>query len=163
MGQDNKGAIFVIVILLGIFLQIFLIQADSMDSPSRAVIEFSKAYFTFDTDMSDRLCSRILENEDVIGDYIYNAGQEASAKGYDIGFLKQSLSHIHTEIVEPDDTSVRIHLTAKRRTGINPAFTWVATLFRLGQTHEVDEYIDVVQEDGQWKVCGSPFSLLTDV
>ena len=45
------------------------------------------------------------------------------------------------------------------RTCIHPVFAYVASLFRLGQTHEFEETLELIKEDGKWKVCGTPYGL----
>ena len=43
---------------------------------------------------------------------------------------------------------------------------WVAKLFKIGKTYEIEEELELVkEEDGvnKWKVCGTPFSLPTEV
>jgi hypothetical protein len=36
----------------------------------------------------------------------------------------------------------------------------VAKIFSLGETHNVEETLTLVKEDGLWKVCGEPFALV---
>ena len=43
---------------------------------------------------------------------------------------------------------------------INSVFALVAKIFRIGKTHQVDETLTAVKEDGRWKICGTPFALM---
>ena len=57
--QDNKIITITLSVLLGIFLQVLLIFGDMQDSPNKAVLEFTKAYFKYDkAGMAERLCFR---------------------------------------------------------------------------------------------------------
>lgn len=161
---DNKISVFTVTLLLGIFLQLIFVWAGNKDNPSRAAVEFTKAYFSLDPSMADRLCSEITkaENVDLVDNYLHKIHTKADARGFDRSFLRKSFDHIHTESITKNDTAV-VHLTGTTRTCINPIFTWVARLFHLGKTSSVNEEIHLVLEDGQWKVCGAPFSLLADV
>ena len=35
----------------------------------------------------------------------------------------------------------------------------VSKLFHLGDTREFEETLELVKEDGRWKVCGAPFGM----
>jgi hypothetical protein len=62
-------------------------------------------------------------------------------------------------VVESGDATAKIHLTGKSRVCINPAFMLVGKLFQIGRDHIVDETIELVKEDGRWRVCGGSFEL----
>lgn len=92
----------------------------------------------------------------VVEEYLYNAGADAAERGFNKNFAKYALSHIETRTEYLDDTTAMVHLTAHRRVSINPFYAYVAQLFRIGDTHEVDRNIRVVKlEDGRWRVCKS--------
>lgn len=160
MVLNKNSSALILTILLGIFLQVILIFADTTDTPSRAVVGFSKAYFKFDSSMADRICSELGKAEiDPVEHYIHAAKLEAKARGVNLNYLKNEIYKIHTEIISQDDNSAKVHLTGIRRISINPAFAWVAKIFCIGKTHEVEEIIQVVKEEGRWKICGNPFFL----
>jgi len=73
--------------------------------------------------------------------------------------MKHKLYDIETETLSKKDNEAQVRITGKIRRSINPVYTIVAKLFDIGETHEVDEIINVIKEDGKWKVCGSLFSL----
>jgi len=62
-----------------------------------------------------------------------------------------------------DGESATIQVKGKRRTQINPVYAYVAKLFGLGQTHTFEETLELIKEDGSWKVCGNPYGLTMDV
>ena len=160
MALNQNSSALILTILLGIFLQVILIFADTTDSPSKIAIGFSKAYFKFDASMAGQLCSELSKAEiDPVDHYINAAKLEAKARGVNLNYLKNEIYHIKTEIISQDDNSAKVHLTGMRRISINPVFAWVAKIFSLGKTHEVEEIIQLVKEDGCWKICGNPFLL----
>jgi hypothetical protein len=136
-------------------------MADAKDSPNKAVVKFSKAYFLLDKSMKKKICKKQLASEDVdvVDEYLYIAAKTARERGFDINFLKNKLYHIETEILSKNDTEAQIRITGKIRVALNSVYPVVAKLFGIGSTHEVDEIIRVIKEDGQWKVCGKLFSL----
>jgi hypothetical protein len=136
-------------------------MADAVDSPNKAVVEFSKSYFLLDKSMTKRICKKQLASEDgdIVGEFLYSAAKTARERGFDINFLKNKLYHIQTETISKNDTEANIRITGKIRVAINSVYPVVAKLFNIGSTHEVDEIIHVIKEDGKWKVCGRLFSL----
>ena len=161
MTQLSKGAGIVLVLVCGFILQVLLVFADTRDTPNQAVVQFSKAYFKLDKSMMERICKERLASEEVdaVDQYIYQAGQEAKARGFEIDFMKNELYHIETEIISKNETDAKVRITGKRRVAINPVYPVVAKVFDIGRTYDVDETIHVVKEDGKWKVCGDLFSL----
>lgn len=161
MTQLSKNAGIILVLVCGFILQVLLSFADTRDTPNKAVVEFSKAYFKLDKSMTERICKERLASEDidVVDQHIYLAGKEAKERGFDISFMKNELYHIETEIMAQNDTEAQIRITGKRRVAINPAYPIVAKVFDIGGTYDVDETIDVKKEEGKWKVCGDLFSL----
>ena len=161
MVRLSKGAGIILVLIIGFLLQLLFSVADAVDSPSKAVVQFSKAYFNLDTSIAERICKERLTSEDidVIDQYIYLAGKEAEDRGFGINFMKNKLYHIETETISKKENEAQIRITGKIRVSINSVYPIVAKLFDIGATHEVDEIINVIKEDGKWKVCGSLFSL----
>ena len=161
MVQLSRGAGIVLVLACGLLLQVLLVFADAIDTPNKAVVEFSKAYFKLDPSMTDRICKERLASQDIdiVDQYIYSVQKEAKERGFDTNFMKNTLYHIETETLSQDDTDATIRITGKRRVAINPAYPIVAKLFNIGATYDVDETIHVKKEDGKWKVCGNLFSL----
>jgi hypothetical protein len=136
-------------------------MVDAKDSPNKAVVEFSKSYFMLDKSMAKRICKKQLASDDtdVVGNYLYSISKTARERGFDINFLKNKLYDIETETISKNDTEANIRITGKIKVAINSVYPVVAKIFNIGSTHEVDEIIHVIKEDGKWKVCGKLFSL----
>ncbi len=154
----------IIVLIIGLFIQILFAFADTRDTPSTAVVEFSKAYFMLDKSMAERICNERQASDeiDVIDQHIYLAEKQASERGFDINLVKYKLDNIETEIITKNDNRTQVRITGKRRVSINPVYSIVAKIFDLAATHEIDEVINVIKEDGKWKVCGDLFALPTN-
>lgn len=160
MAQTTKTAAIIQVIIVGACLQVLFAFADCKDSPHRAVVEFSKAYFQLDSSMADRVCSEVKSSEgvDPVDDYIYKTFKEAGERGFQLKFMKNKFYHIETQTISQNDKEAKIRITGIRRISINPVFASVATVFNLNKTHEIDQIFDVVLEKERWKVCGDLFS-----
>ena len=73
--------------------------------------------------------------------------------------MRSMLYHIKTDIISEDESETKIRITCERKRMINPVFTIICKLFFIGETYEVDETLNIIKEDGKWKVCGRAFSL----
>jgi hypothetical protein len=164
MVQLSRVTGIIIVLIIGLFIQILFAFADTRDTPSTAVVEFSKAYFMLDKSMAERICNERQASDeiDVIDQHIYLAEKQASERGFDINLVKYKLDNIETEIITKNDNRTQVRITGKRRVSINPVYSIVAKIFDLAATHEIDEVINVIKEDGKWKVCGDLFALPTN-
>ena len=154
MSQAGKGSSVVFVVIAGLILQFFLFQAEVKETPNKAVAEFAKAYFKFDPAMAERLCEerKAPEDFDVVDKYIQVAADEASARGFGLNYLKSCLSDIRTQTLEKDAESARMRISFVRKQSL------LRTFF-APKTYEVDEEVNLVLEDGLWKVCGVVFDL----
>ena len=56
MGSNTKLPIIAAVIVVAFILQIVLVTADHHESPGKAAVAFSKAYFKLNEDMEKHLC-----------------------------------------------------------------------------------------------------------
>ena len=160
MDRGSKFIIFASVVFVAFILQLVLIASDHHESPGKAAVEFSKAYFKLSSSMDERLCSDITGEGDVVGDYLNRVADEARADGFDASWMKMALSHIETETQMLDDNTAEVQITCIRRRSANPVYGIVAKLFSLGETHTVEETLTLVNEDDRWKVCGEPFALI---
>lgn len=161
MIQLSRSVGIILVLIVGFLVQVLFSVADQKDTPNKAVVEFSKAYFQLDRSMADRICKKQLtaDDVDIVDQYLYLASKEANERGFDINFLKNKLYHIETETLSKNDTTAKIRITGKTRVAINPVYPVVAKLFNIGATQEVEETFNVIKEDSKWKVCGNLFSL----
>ena len=161
MGQNKSLLLFIPVFLLAFGLQAAFILLDCKQTATQTAVAFSKAYFMVDPAMADLVCDEVLgeEDETSVELYVQRVATEAQHRGVPVGYIRHQLEHVHTETIHQEDTSAEIHLTAKKRVCINPIFAWVAKLFFLGETHEVEAVLHLVKQAGQWKVCGTPYEL----
>lgn len=163
MVQNSKGIVLIIATLVvAVIFQFIFILADCKDTPVKTAVQFSKDYFLLSERMGDRLCEDLKAEEDEtdpVKAFIQSAKDDARARGFDLSMVRRSLSHIETETISRDADAAEIRLSANSRVCINPAFTWVATLFKLGESREVEAVLSLVKENGSWKVCGNPFGM----
>jgi hypothetical protein len=161
MAQFSKSAGIILILIVGFIVQFIFSMADIRDTPRKAVVEFSKAYFNLDKSMAKRICKKELAAQDgnVVDQYLYHAAQTAKARGFNIDFLKNKLYNIETETISKTDTKAQIRITGTIRVAINSVYPVIAQLFNIGTTHKVDQIIHVIKQNGQWKVCGKLFSL----
>jgi hypothetical protein len=95
-----------------------------------------------------------------VDNYLYDARFDAAERGFGEDFAKYALYHVETRTEYLDDATAVVHLTAHSRLEINSIYAYVAWLFRIGDTYEVDASIRVKLEDGDWRVCMSSLSSL---
>ena len=162
MDSGNKFMVVASVVIVALVLQVVLIIADRHDSPGKAAVEFSKAYFKQNDCMAYRLCSDLIANEevDVVGDYINRVADEARADGFKPSWMRMALSHTEVDVEMLDENTAEVHLTSHSMRSINPVFGLVSKVFLLGESYEVDDTLTVVKEADGWKVCGQPYALI---
>jgi hypothetical protein len=150
------------VVVIFVILQGILISVGKVDNPAEAAVDFTKAYYMLDgTAMSELLCNELAEDEeaDVVGSYLHSVADQARSMGFSQNYMRNQISHVKTEIQMTDENSARVRITGERLRSINPVYAIVGRLFFLIESHEVDETLTLVKEEGRWKVCGKPFSL----
>lgn len=162
MDSSNKFMVLASVVVVALVLQVVLILADRHDSPAKAAVDFSKAYFKLNDGMANYLCSDLIGDEeiDIVNDYINRVSDAARANGFKPSWMRMALSHIEVEAEMVDENSAQVHLTSSGMRSINPIFGLVSKLFRLGETYDVSETLTVVKETDGWKVCGQPYALI---
>ena len=162
MDSGSKFLTFTSIIMLALILQVVLAVADQRDHPEKAAIEFAEAYFWLDPSMTDRLCKDLIRDAEnnAVQNYLQRIDQEARSLGYEFNYMKQGLYHIDVKTTLKDDNSAVVTLKGERRRTINPVFGLVARWFFVGETHPVQETLNLVKEGGSWKVCGKPFRLI---
>ena len=162
MNSGSKLMVLASVVIVALVLQVVLIIADRHDSPGKAAVEFSKAYFKQNECMAYRLCSDVIADEetDVVGDYINRVADEARAHGFKPRWMRMALSHTEVEVKMLDENKAEVHLTSSSMRSVNPVFGLVSKLFFLGDSYDVDETLTVIKEADGWKVCGQPYSLV---
>lgn len=162
MGSNSKFLRIAAVIIVALILQVFLVTTGHHDTPGKAAVEFSKAYFKLSPTMKERLCNEITENDgsEVVNDYLYRVADRAKSEGFNVSWMKMALFHIKTETEMLDENIAEVRIDCKRRRAANPLYALVAKIFSLGEIHKVEETLTLVNENGEWKVCGEPFELI---
>lgn len=155
---------FVMALALGLVLQAGFVVLDCKDAPYRAAVDFTRAYFSLDPAMADQLCKGpdTVQQTTVVSRFIEQSIRDTAESGFGPEMAKSAIYHVKTNTVQKNDQEAEVHLTAYRRTAINPVFLFTAKLFDLGRTYHVEETIKMVKEDGRWKVCGPVFDLAAD-
>jgi hypothetical protein len=141
MKQGKMLLTIAAVVVLGIIIQVILIGAETTSTPSKTVIKFTE------------------EDADAAAEYINRMADEAKTLGFSLNYMRTTLFSVHTDIISKSETEAQVRIRALRKRNLNPVYTIVAQLFFIGETYEVDEILNLVKEDGQWKVCGQAFSL----
>jgi hypothetical protein len=150
----------IVAVVLGIIFQLQFISCEKADTPSKAAMAFAQAYFQLDGEtLSKRLCTASSPLE-TVNDYLYRVGYEAAQRGFQSKYVKSRIFHMQTHTLELSDDTARVKVVGKRRNAINPVYEYTAKLFSLTRPHEVEAVLDLVKENGQWKVCGKAFGLM---
>lgn len=162
MDSGSKFLTFTSILMLALVLQVLLAVAEQRDNPEAAAVEFAKAYFQLEPSMAGRLCRELVKDPDadVVADYLERVGDEARGLGFEPGYMVQGLDGIQAKTSLQGADRAQVTLTAVRRRTINPVFGAVARWFFVGETHPVEATLDLVKEDGRWKVCGRPLALI---
>lgn len=161
MAKKGKQSAWILVLVLGVSLQLLLIFGDCKQTATGTAVDFSKAFFALDTTMEKYVCGDLIgeDGDSAVTDYLQAMDSEARERGFGKGMVRKMIYHVKTDTLSQDDESATIHIHGVHRTCIHPVFTFVAKLFQLGHKGEFEETLNLVKEDGQWKICGSPFGL----
>ena len=162
MGGDSKFLTIATVIIVALILQVLLMTTGHQDTPGKAAVEFSKAYFKLSQGMEKRLCNEIAETDvsEAVSDYLARVADRARSEGFKVNWMKMALFNIKTETEMVDENIAEVRISCNRRRAVNPLYALVAKVFFLGEIHEVEETLTLVKENGLWKVCGEPFELI---
>ena len=165
MSNVSKYGPLLVVICIGIVVQVLLIPLECINKPYKTAVAFTEAYLKIDPSMANYLCedSKTVDDIDTVAQYVYDMTKQAGDRGFDTNYLKGKLYYVMTHTTYLGDSEATVSISAKRRTAINPVFALVAKLFHIGETYPFDETLEIVKEDGRWKVCGSPLSLHQNV
>jgi len=160
--ERDKIVNIIMVIMFGIFLQIIFMFVEAKETPNKTAVIFTKAYFSLDKSMAGYLCKTLAtsEEENIVEKYIQKTETEAAERGLGPDFMKSRLFNIETETISRTDKEITLKISADRIVAINPLYALVSKLFHLSKIHKVEDTITVIKEDGKWKICGKPFSLL---
>lgn len=147
-----------IVIGIAIVLQLALIGVDCQQTPDKIARNFAEAYYYIQPDMQDYVCPALIE-DGAVSDYLYQKEQEAYLHGFSTNYLRRKFIELHLKAVDTGADTIKFHLEGITRTCINPAFMVIGKLFGIGRNYHVEGTIDLVKENGQWRVCGNPLNI----
>ena len=158
---NNNSTAWALTLLLAMFLQVAFVFADASDTPTKAAVEVSKAYFRLDPAMAERICEErlVVDDVNVVDLYLEQIKKEAELRGFEIEMMKKGLYHVETDVLSRSEEEATVRISGVVRTRINPVYAWVAGTFRLGDTQHVEGDIELVKKGGQWKACGGLFAL----
>jgi hypothetical protein len=162
MDSGKKYFIYLSIIIIAIILQLVLIFSEERNTPGKSAVGFAKAYFVLDPSMADYLCNELTQGaeEDVVGRYLQRVADNAKAMGFEFNYMKEALYHIETDTKMEGENKAQVRIIAEERRYVNPLYASIGRWFVLTEAHEVDETLTLVKEDGRWKVCDHPFSLV---
>lgn len=154
MGQVNRFAPFILLIVLFVVLQPLLIMVDGKKTPETTVKSFLKDYYYLDAAMEKWLCPDLAAGGEAVENFLYAKNTEARERGFEISFLRHMFTHMELTTIDREGDRARVHATGTTRVAINPVFMVIGRWFGLGQNHPVDITLDLVRQDGRWQVCG---------
>jgi len=160
MDRFRKWIPLALVILLGILVQVVFVAAQTKDTPARAAVEFTKAFYKMSPSVKDRMCSDLLAEEDLIDDLFHAAATEAKARGFSESYPRMQLFHVQAAVLAQDEASAQVQLSCSMKRSIHPAFAFFLKMMNMGETYHLDEVVDLVNEDGKWKVCGYEYAMI---
>ena len=150
----------VLVVLLGVAVQVVLVAAQTKEAPAEAAVEFTKAFYKMSPSVADRMCGDLLEDRSEVDDLFYEAAAKARARGFSASYPKMQLFHVQTVVLAQDETSAQVELSCSMKRAIHPAFAYFLKMWNMGDTYHLDDVLDLVKEDGRWKVCGYDYALI---
>ena len=150
----------VLVVLLGVAVQVVLVAAQTKEAPADAAVEFTKAFYKMSPSITDRMCGDLLEDEKQVSDLFYEAVAKARLRGFSASYPKMQLFHVQAAVLAQDDTSAQVELSCSMKRAIHPAFAYFLKMWNMGETYHLDEVVDLVKEEGRWKVCGYDYALM---
>lgn len=161
MGQMNRIVPVVALVVIAFALQLTLVVLNCWQSPATVAKQFIKDYYYLDADMQKSLCAKEGDPEDLVDNYLYSKQVEAAQRGFDVTYLRKLFTHIHVETKHQDAQTAEVHITGTLRTAINPAYMVIGKLkfFNIGKDYHVDTPIELVKENGKWRVCGKAMDI----
>ena len=150
----------VLVILLGVLVQVVLVAVQTKEAPAEAAVEFTKAFYQMSPRVTDRMCGDLLEDKAQINDQFYKAIADARERGFSASYPKMQLFDIRAVVLAQDETSAQVQLHCSMKRAIHPAFAYFLKMWNMGETYHLDEVVDLVKEDGHWKVCEYDYALM---
>lgn len=156
MPKFKMALTLALVLIAGIVVQVMFIFADGQDAPHKAAVEFAKAYFAYDgSALANRVCkdSLVVDGVNTVNRYVNHARTEFNERGFNLNcYTRQGLYDVRTQTLMRNQTRARVRLTAERKSPLR-------SFFSGEKAQHVDAQIDLVKEDGKWKVRESSLPL----
>jgi hypothetical protein len=149
-----------LVVFLGILVQVVLVAAETKDAPGRAAVAFTKAFYSMSPGVTQYMCSDLMAEEDLVDGRFYEAAAEARTKGFSEAYPRMQLFHVQAVVLAQDEAAAQVKLTCTMKRAIHPAFAYFLKMWNMGATYHLDEVVDLIHEDGRWKVCGYDYALV---
>lgn len=164
MANRSNISAWILLVVLAVCLQVVFVFADCKQSATKTAVDFSKAYFLLDDNLESFLCNDLVgdEDESAASAYLRSMTAEAHERGFNKGMVRKIITHLETETLSQNGESATIRLSGESRTCIHPVFSYIAKFFRIGQKYRFEETLELIKEDGQWKICGTPYGMSLD-
>lgn len=143
-----------VVVVIAAVVQLIWIAAEFRQTPVRTAEEFVRNYYYLDPDMEEQLCAELSNDGETVTDYLYNVTSDAAQRGFSTKYVRRMFTHLKIETLERSADLATVHVHGQTRTAVNPVFMVIGKLFRLGENHPVDLFLNLKKENGQWRVCG---------
>ncbi len=146
---------FIPVLLIGAALQLLLIQADSIDTPERAALEFMEAYYGINAAMSERLCKASISDgeRNFVEEHIKKIEIDADERGYAANYMRHRLFDVETYAKIKNTENVEIRIKADKYRCARAVYPYIARIFGMGKVEKIDRKLNLIKKDGKWKVC----------
>lgn len=156
MASESKSATFTITLLFFIVLQLIFVSAERQDSAQKTALAFSRAYFMLDPGADQLLCSRLQKAAGLnpVDHHLRQKAEDARQMGFRADYMRSYLMDVQTKTLRQDAKSARVEIHALKKRYLNPVFNWLAEIFHLGSTSTAEQVLDLVKENGRWRVCG---------
>lgn len=159
MDSLNRFAPFAILFALFVVLQVVFIGLACQQGPSSVAEAFAKDYYYLDADMQKWMCTQEGDNSEAVQAFLNAKNDEAAQRGFDVSYLRHMFTHIHVQTISQNAESASVHLKGTTRVAVNPVFMVIGKMFRIGKDYPVDVTIDLVKENGRWRVCKKALEL----
>ncbi len=148
----GRFAPFVVLVVVFLVLQPALVVLDCRQTPASVAKQFVEDYYYLDPDMAQWLCSQVVQRG-WVDDYLYGKAEEAAQRGLSVKNLRRMFTEMHVETLADANDSAVVQIEGTLRTAIYPAFMVIGKMFGIGRNYEVDTTINLVRENGRWRVC----------
>ncbi len=148
----GRFAPFVVLVVLFVVLQPVLVVLDCRQTPTSVAKQFVEDYYYLDPAMEKFLCAQVAETE-WVDTYLQGKADEAARRGFSAKNLRRMFTHMHLETLTAQEDAAVVQVKGNLRTAIYPAFMVVGKMFGIGQNYDVETTINLIKEDGRWRVC----------